>query len=290
MDNKILELIKYGDAALKEAGIEKGKLEAEMLLCHVVNKTRIQLYIDLSGFIAQEKIDQYKSLIKERMRRKPLQYILGTAAFYGLEFMVNESVLIPRPETETLVELALEHINNRFERMLSVLDIGTGSGNIAVSIAKNSNIVEVFAMDNNEKSLEVAKHNAEENGVKGKIQFMNRSIYDDYEELKTTIDGYIDVIVSNPPYIADDQVEKLMPEISQYEPHYALAAGADGLEFIKKIILVANGLLKYNGVLIVEIGDDQKRDVEAFASRYFSIEFANDLNGVPRFLIAEKRG
>jgi release factor glutamine methyltransferase len=288
MKNKVLDLIRYGDLTLKEAGIENSKFEAEIFLGIVIRKSRLQLYIKNENIIPQEKVDVYKNMIKERSRRKPLQYILGYTDFYGLRFKVDESVLIPRPETEQLVEIALDHINDQFDKTMKILDIGTGSGNIAISIAKNSNIVELYAMDNNENALAIAKENAENNGVMNKIHFFKRSIFDDYNELKQST-NYVDVIVSNPPYIPNDKINDLMPEISKFEPRDALAAGEDGLDFIKKIIRIANGLLLYNGILIMEIGEEQKREAEKFASRYFSSEVINDMNNKPRILIAEKR-
>ena len=252
MENKILSLIHYGEKILKDAGISTAKYEAEVLLAHVLKRSRLKLYLDVTGFVPQEKEDYYKQLVKERAERKPLQYILGYADFYGL------------------------------------LDVGTGSGNIAISIAKNSSLVEIYAMDNNEKALELARHNAEENGVLERIHFFKMSIFDEYEKLKQTT-GHVDIITSNPPYIPSNEIDNLMPEIKNYEPRYALDGGEDGLQFIRKIILIANGLLSYNGVLIMEIGDNQKENVQHFAKKYFSIDFKNDLNGKPRILIAEKR-
>ena len=288
MENKILSLIHYGQAKLQEAGIVSAKYEAEILLSHVLKKTRLKLYTDISGFIPQEKEEQYKVLLMERSKRKPLQYILGYADFYGFRFKVNENVLIPRPETEILVEAVIDHIVNCFDKKLSILDIGTGSGNIPISIAKSSSMVQIFAMDKSEKALEIAKENAKENGLEERIEFIQMSIYDDYAKLKEKV-GHVDIITSNPPYIPTDEINQLMPEISQYEPKSALDGGADGLEIIKKIILVANGLLKYNGTIFMEIGDGQKEAVQSFAKRYFSIDFKNDLSDKPRVLIGERR-
>ncbi|MCD6579230.1 peptide chain release factor N(5)-glutamine methyltransferase [bacterium] len=288
MENKILSLIHYGEAKLSEAGITSAKYEAEILLSYVLKKTRLKLYTDIKGFIPQEKEEEYKQLLGERSKRKPLQYILGSSDFYGFKFKVNENVLIPRPETEVLVEGVIDRIVNCFEKKISVLDIGTGSGNIPISIAKSSSMVDIYAMDNSAEALEIAKYNARENGLEGRIKFIQMSIYDDYAKLKEKV-GHVDIITSNPPYIPTEQIKDLMPEISEYEPRAALDGGEDGLEIIKKILLVANGLLRYNGALFLEIWDGQKETVQSFAKKYFSIDFNNDLSGTPRVLIAEKR-
>lgn len=288
MENKILSLVHYGEAKLKEAGIVSAKYEAEILMSHVLKKSRLRLYMDIKGFIPQEKEDQYKQLLSMRAKRKPLQYILGYADFYNFRFKVNENVLIPRPETEVLVESVIEHIVRCFDKKISILDIGTGSGNIPISIAKSSSMVTIYAMDKSEEALEIAEYNAKENGLEGRIKFIQMSIYDDYAKLKDIV-GHVDIITSNPPYIPTDEIKNLMPEIAEYEPKSALDGGSDGLEIIKKIILVANGLLRYNGSLFLEIGDGQKEGVQSFAKKYFSIDFKNDLGGTPRVLIAEKR-
>ncbi len=288
MENKIQEMVKFGEMTLSEAGIENAKAESEMLLGHVLQKSKLKMYMDFNMIIPSEKKEIYKGLLRERAKRRPLQYILQQTDFHGLEFKVTEAVLVPRPETEELVELALNYIGSRFDKELKILDVGTGCGNIAVSIAKNSNICKVFAMDNSEEAIAVAKENAENNGVAERINFLSRSIFDDYAELKN-ITGIIDVILSNPPYIPTDEIKNLMPEISQYEPFNALNGGADGLDHIKQILRVGNGLLEYKGTMIIEIGEGQDKMLKDYAAKYFSVDFQNDLAGKTRFLIAEKR-
>jgi release factor glutamine methyltransferase len=203
-----------------------------------------------------EEINIYREYISRRGKFEPLQYITGSVEFFGLEFKVNRSVLIPRPETEILVETVINSLEK--EENIDILDIGTGSGNIAVSIAKNLPNAKISAIDNSSEALRVAEENAKLNSVEDRIHFMNDSILNGviYSAKK------YDIIVSNPPYISVDEFQNLQPELKVYEPRTALTDEGDGFSFFRIISSKTKHVLKKQGKLFFEIGKDQYKQVE----------------------------
>ena len=217
----------------------------------------------------------------------PLQYIIGKEKFFGLDFMVNEHVLIPRPETEVLVETTLELINAIPNTLYSILDLGTGSGNIAISLTKNAHDCKIVASDISEKALEVARLNARLNGGSDNISFIKSDLFDD-------INGEFDCIVSNPPYIAQYELETLQKEVLK-EPLLSLDGGADGLDFYRRIFLEAPRYLKPGGYCVVEIGFGQLQGIRNIIEQtgrsnlaFFKIlTVKRDQYGIDRVIVAQ---
>ena len=271
---------------LEAKGVESPLLNAELLLSHTLGKRRIDLYLEYNRSISTSETILYKSLLKERGRRKPLQYILGETEFMGLALRVDQTVLIPRPETEQMVETALKILEDKDKNVLNILDVGTGSGNIAIALASNLRSVSITAFDVNEKAIELAVANAEKNGVGGKIKFLVHDLIS-----SGLPDGEFDMIISNPPYVSLDSFESLPPEVREWEPEAALTDYSDGLDFIKKIISLSSGSLKTDGTLLMEIGGDhQKEQVIELMKKagYSKLNVGEDYNSHARFVSAMK--
>jgi len=239
------------------------------------------------------------SVLKRRIKAEPIQYILGKTEFMGLEFKVTADVFIPRPETEILVETTIAIVQSSEFRVQRILDIGTGSGCIAISLAKFIKNAEVTAIDISNEALKIAKQNAFLNNVK--VNFLTSNLFSNYE-LPTTpaikiggsaknFGGNYELIISNPPYIPTHEIKTLQPEV-KHEPHIALDGGRDGLDFYRRIIDIAVRYLKKGGFVIMEIGFNQKDAIKNIFqnSAYFEIiEFVKDYNNMDRVVIAKKR-
>jgi len=241
---------------LKSAGIETAALDARVLLCHAcgINETEVIAYPE--RIIDSERSARFFELVARRARRIPLAHILGVREFYGLEFFVNDQTLVPRPETELAVELAIncaKGIPHQSEG-LRFLDLGTGTGCILLSILHEVKDSSGIGIDINPKAVDLAKRNALKLALEARATFRCMDWGDDLEET-------FDIIVSNPPYILSGELEGLMPEVSRHEPIRALDGGMDGLDQYRKIIPQAEKLLNRQGVLIMEIGDGQATDV-----------------------------
>jgi len=211
-----------------------------------------------------------------RLRSEPMQYITGQQEFYGLAFEVSPDVLIPRPETEHLVEAVLKHVKPN----ASIIDVGTGSGAIAVALAHALPQAQVTAVDLSPAALQVARRNAQRNAVSDRVTFLQSDL------LVAVEGGDFDAIVSNPPYVADAEV--LEPQVSNYEPHAALYAGPTGLEVYERLVPQAGKLLKPQGWLLLEIGSGQQAAVEALLHDWSALSFVRDLQGIPRVIQAQK--
>ena len=269
---------------LEAKGVESPLLNAELLLSHTLGKRRIDLYLEYDRSISTSETILYKSLLKERGRRKPLQYILGETEFMGLALRVDQTVLIPRPETEQMVETALKILEDKDKNVLNILDVGTGSGNIAIALASNLGSASITAFDVNEKAIELAVANAEKYGVGGKIKFLAHDLIS-----SGLPDGEFDMIISNPPYVSLDSFESLPPEVREWEPEAALTDYSDGLDFIKKIISLSSDSLKAGGTLLMEIGGDhQKEQVTELMKKagYSELNVGEDYNSHARFVSA----
>lgn len=267
-----------GTTVLEQADIENAKGDAWTLLEHLTHITKTKYYLNIHQEIEQELQQQYQSLIQKRASHIPLQYLTGEQEFMGLKFLVNEHVLIPRQDTEVLVELLLERITGNE----NILDMCTGSGCIAISLAKIKGLQNVTAVDISASALEVAKKNAKLQEVP-EIQWVCSNLFE-------KIEGTFDVIVSNPPYIASKELEELMPEVKHYEPLHALDGKEDGLYFYRKITKAAGRYLAIGGILAYEIGYDQAESVGQIMEEmgFCNIEIYPDLAGLDRVVIGKR--
>ncbi|HHW31451.1 MAG TPA: peptide chain release factor N(5)-glutamine methyltransferase [Clostridiaceae bacterium] len=274
----IKDILEKAVIELKNAGVDAPVMEAGALLCYVLKKDKSYIYshrdYNLSDFLTNE----FFELIEQRKKRKPYQYITGQQEFMSLNFMVNPNVLIPRQETEILVETLIQYC--RTKGKVDILDIGTGSGCIAVSLAYYIKECSVTAIDISDEALNVAKFNAITNGVKEKINFL---VCDILQETNLSAGASYDIVVSNPPYIVTDEIPKLQKEVREYEPRIALDGGEDGLLFYRKITEKASEVLKPGGLLAFEIGYNQGKDVSKIMEVKFSdIKVIKDLSGNDR--------
>ena len=252
----VLESIKLSTDYLEKKGIESPRTNAELLLANILICKRLDLYLKFDQPLKENEIILYREFIRRRGKFEPLQYITGSVEFFGIEFKVNNSVLIPRPETEILVETIINSAGK--EENIDILDIGTGSGNIAVSIAMNLPNSKISAMDNSIDALEVAKENAKLNSVENRIDFMNESILNGFNYPAKKYD----IIVSNPPYISAEEFRVVQPELKVFEPRAALTDEGDGLTFFRIISSKTKTILKEKGKLFFEVGKDQSKLVE----------------------------
>jgi release factor glutamine methyltransferase len=250
---------------LEAAGVDTPRLDAELMLAAVLGVDRAALHADPQEGLDMEAALSFDDMVRRRVRREPVAYILKRAYFRQLELAVDHRVLIPRPETEMLVELA--------DNGQRVLDVGTGSGAIALAIAHERQGVRVTGIDNSPDAIDLARENAGLNGLD--VEFMIADLI---------VGGPYDLIVSNPPYVRDSELAGLAPEISLYEPREALLAGPDGLDVIRDLVPAAAGALVRGGMLAVEVGQGQSRAVEALFERagLRAVETDRDLAGIPR--------
>ena len=277
------QVLAAGQEQLKEAGIAEYSLDAWYLFEHVFGISRMQYFMCASQKAEAEScaFEKFEEGIARRAQREPLQHILGTQEFMGLEFFVNRHTLIPRQDTETLVELVL---GNHKEREISLLDMCTGSGCIAVSLAKLGGYAHVEAADISEEALKVAKKNAETLlGEEGKIRFRHSDMFSAFNETEDKFD----IIVSNPPYIPSDVIEELEPEVRDFEPRSALDGTADGLFFYELLARECGRFLKENGAVYFEIGHDQGEAVENLlkANGFIDTKVIKDLAGNDRVVL-----
>lgn len=280
---KIFEAIKEAINILKDT--ETPQLDAEVLLCFLLQRERIYLYLNRMEELDVDIVDNFFKLVDRRKMGEPVQYITGHQEFMSLDFYVKPGVLIPRGDTEILVEEVLKRIDS-FKNPV-VADVGCGSGAISVSIAKYKDDAIVYALDIMPIPLEITKINAEKNGVYERVKVLQSDKLSALEE-KTE---EIDVIVSNPPYIREDVIKTLMTEVRDFEPHTALSGGVDGLYFYREITKQAARLLKQGGLLAYEIGHDQRIDVTRILveNGFEKIEFFKDYAGHDRVVLGWKK-
>jgi release factor glutamine methyltransferase len=275
----VYSLLKRAGTFLKSKGISKPESDAEVLLSFVLQTKRSKLPLMRSQKLTDTQVSRYKKYILRRSKREPAAYITGIAGFMGFEFKVNKNVLIPRPETEILVETVLKLAT--IENKNSVLDLCTGSGCIAVSLAKLGKFKDVTASDVSGSALKIAKENARINNVLD-VNFVKSNVFDG-------INGKnFDIIVSNPPYVSYEEYDALEPEL-KYEPGTALTAEDDGLFFYKKIAGKAGKYLKDNGFILIELNAYKAGEIKQIFSTdgYKNIEIIKDYAGLPRILKAE---
>lgn len=279
----VLEVIKLSTEYLQKKGVESPRANAEILLAEILKCKRLELYLSFDKPLADLEVQNYREAIRKRGLRIPLQYIVGNVEFYGLNLIVNENVLIPRPETELLVEKIINDLDKLSN--IKILDIGVGSGNISLSILKNIPNANVVAIDISEKALEVAKQNAELNSVDSNIEF---KLFDIMNEDIKKLDKF-DLIVSNPPYVSAMDYETLEPELKIYEPKIALTDNSDGISFYKHIIGVSSLLLNNPGKIYFEVGISQSKQVQKyFEDKMFDkVSITKDYAGIDRIICGE---
>jgi len=281
----VLEILNWTANYLTEKGFENGRLNAEILLAHVLNCNRVRLYLNFDRPLDMKELAGFKDLLKKRLNHEPLQYISGKTEFMSLPFTVGPGVLIPRPETEILVEKTIEYCQSMNSEIntITLLDAGTGSGNIAVALAKNISDCRIYAVDISGSALTIAQENARLNGIEEKIEFAQINALDPWQaEYK----NYFDVIVSNPPYVSLSEYSLLPEEIKNFEPQKSLLAGKDGLDFYLQIMHILEYLLKDQGKVFFEIGEKQAerlRDIYSKAG-FKNIKIHKDLAGKDRVL------
>jgi len=285
-------IVNWASNILREHGVDSPRLDAEIILAYLMGCKRIDLYTHPAKDISESVAVSYKKAIQRRAQRVPLQYITNHAEFMSLDFYVDERVLIPRPETELLVEAVIKksQILSK-EREIVIVDIGVGSGNIAITLATKISNARIFAVDISSDALIVAKINAERHHVLDKITFLCGDIFKPLEGYG--IESKIHFIVSNPPYVAIDEFENLQEEVRNYEPYGALVSGQDGLQMFKRIIAGANIWLKPGGLIVCEVGEKQIRTVACLledAGCFKKTEFIEDYQHIYRIIVAQMGG
>jgi release factor glutamine methyltransferase len=277
----LADAVAYGVKQLEKVGNRTPRRDAEQLLLHITKLSRTDLLIRGDHPLSNHQLLQFEQLLTRRKQSEPIQYILGEREFYGLRFTVTPDVLIPRPETEHLVEAALERIP--IDQPFQVADIGTGSGAIAIAIAVARPLASLTAIDLSPAALEIAKENAAHHKVADRIRFRQSDLLEGVGEES------FDMIVSNPPYIADADRESLDPEVRKYEPPSALFAGPTGLEIYERLIPQAAKSLHSSGWLLLEIGAGQQLQLQQLLIDWNQVSFLADLQGIPRVAVAQRR-
>jgi release factor glutamine methyltransferase len=255
--------------------------DAVLLLRHLLGLSRAALIAHPDRPLTREEQAELQTLVTRRLSFEPMQYILGSQEFYGLNLRVTPAVLIPRPETETLVEAVLARLPPGLD--LRIADVGAGSGAIALALAQHLPQAQVLALDLSAEALHVAEENARYHGLADAIRFVRSDLLGALADATP-----FDAIVSNPPYIADADAQTLHPQVVDHEPHLALFAGPTGFEIYRRLIPQAYALLKPGGLLALEIGFDQQPQIAALLEGWEQIEFVPDLQHIPRVAIARK--
>lgn len=280
-EKTIGELLEIGYKILKEANIDTYKLDAQLLLGMIIAKDKIYLITNRDKTISNKDENEYLRLIEKRKNKMPIKYILGEVEFMGLDLEVEEGVLIPRGDTEILVEEVLKSINE--DEKLEICDLCCGSGAIGIALAKLRNNINVDEIDNYKVPEKITKRNIAKHSLEDRVRFIKSDLLKEVIKLNKKYD----VIVSNPPYIRAEEIDNLMDDVKLYEPHTALDGGVDGLVFYREIIKQSKLVLKDSGILAFEIGHDQGEDVKNLmeSSGFLDVKLVKDLAGLDRVLI-----
>jgi len=284
----VLELIQRTSEFLKRKQVDSPRLQAELLLAHVLKLPRMQLYLNFEKSLTPTQLDQFRDFVRRRGLREPLQHIIGSVCFCGVKIAVNPHVLVPRPETELLAERGWQYLQNCAEQKpdpLTALDYGTGSGCLAIILAAKCPQAQVHALDISEEALEMARQNAAQNNVADRIHFWSG---DGAAALPSGINFHL--IICNPPYIPTGQIESLQPEVRDYDPRSALDGGLDGLDYYRRLACEMKERLQTDGRIMLELGDGQAKLVwQVFeAQKWIVEEIAEDYTQRPRIMIARK--
>ena len=280
----VMDLIRWGTVYFKAKEIDSPRLTIELMLCAVLDVSRISLYTQFERPLIHEELRRLRSFVERRVNHEPLQYILGTAFFFGLKLKVDRRALIPRPETEILVDRAIRWCKAGGSADVECLDVGTGSGCIAIAIAHHITTTQWLCIDDDQGALELAATNAEIHGMGSRIQFQMMNFR---EEIP---DRIFDLITMNPPYIPPSDIAHLDEEVKMFEPLRALTDDSDGLHFYRRMADVAGNLLSQRGIIMVEVGYNQSASVvELFEDSGFSTSVVKDLSGIQRVVCIERR-
>ncbi len=279
------EALKQAIGDLRAANVPSPVLAAELLLMHAVGQSRAWLYAHAADPLDPSVVERYRELIRQRASGVPTQHLTGHQEFWGLDFQVTPDVLIPRPETEHVIEVALARLGQHRSRgPLRIADVGTGSGCLAIALARELPEARIYATDISRAALSVARRNAARHGLAGRILFLESHL------LAAFPPRSLDVVVSNPPYVARKDAESLPREVREHEPHIALFAGEEGMAVYPSLIAEAAELMVPGGVLVLELGYDMSERVEALldSSDWREIRITSDLAGIPRVLSADR--
>lgn len=279
----VLESINLSTEYLKNKGIESPRINAELILAHILKLKRLELYLSFDRPLKEEEIVLYRQFLKRRSEFEPLQYILGTVNFFGLDLKISPSVLIPRPETELLTEEIINEFKDK--EFIKILDVGTGSGNIAITLAKFIPNSIIIATDISRGAIDIATENAKSNGVSDKINFIINDIFSP-ENLP---ENNFDIVVSNPPYITTEDFKNLNKELKDYEPKAALTDSSNGLSFYDIISSKCNIYLKKGGKLFFELGHGHSENVQNIMKKnhFFNISVKKDFQNIDRIIRGE---
>jgi len=281
----IAETIKRASEYLRSASVPNDLLDAQTLLAEALGRDRTYLIINYNKILSDQELTGYRALIERRASGEPLQYITGHQEFFGLEFEVTPDVLIPRPETEILIEETIRIVAKSDFSGPAIIDVGTGSGCIAVTLARELVGVRVIATEISTAALEVARRNAARHGMTGRIEFLAANLLAAFAEIP-----FADIIISNPPYVARQDIETLQREVRDWEPRMALTDFADGLTFYRRLLADAPARLKPGGYLLCEMGYTQSGAIAAMIDRsiWSEPQILNDLQGIPRTMVTSK--
>jgi release factor glutamine methyltransferase len=276
----VLEIIKRTTEFLEKRGVESARLNAELIIGHALALKRMQLYLQFERPLSETELEKIRPLVKRRGNREPVQYILGETDFSGLKLKVDRRALIPRPETEYLLELLGPRLH---EAPASILDLGTGSGALALALAKIYPSAVVTAVDRSVDALALARENAMANGLDQRVRFLES---DWFSVLRA--DEQFSLIVANPPYLSDEETAEAPPEVKEFEPAMALSAGREGTADLEKIVSQARSHLSSGGMLVCETGISQRDFLVELATKtgYAKTEALPDLTGRDRYLLA----
>ncbi len=281
----VLESLELSSKFLDNKGVESARMNAELLLAHILECKRLDLYLRFNQPLNKNETDIYRNYITRRGNFEPYQYIIGDAEFYGLKFIVDKNVLIPRPETEILVETILEKYPKDEE--LKILDIGTGSGNIPITLAVNLPESKVISIDISAEAIKVAEQNRELHDLKSRVGFIKSDILtENLEKYNNTFN----IIVSNPPYVKKEEFGTLQKEIVDFEPDIAVTDFEDGLKFYKEISRKSHLLLREKGILFFEVGQGQAEEVKSIMEKngFTNVEIQKDLSDIERVVLGVK--
>ena len=285
MTNSIGEAIHEGARTLAESGVPEARREASSLLEHIIDRDRTFILGHPEQLLTPQHFERFQELILRRSAGEPLQYITRHQSFFGLDFEVAKGVLIPRPETELMVETALELLKTSSAQS-TICDVGTGSGCIAITILHKQPDAYGVAIDISDTALEVAHRNAERHRVSQRLEFVKSDCFSDLSPSRSSFD----LIVSNPPYVADAEISGLQREVRDHEPVEALAGGPDGLAVVRRLLIESGAFLRVGGHLLIEIGFNQAENVEKMIdSRAWKLVVIQaDLQGIPRIVVLQK--
>lgn len=277
---KLLEILEETTRFFDSRDMENGRLQAELLLAAILDIKRLDLYLQFERPLLADEVDLYRDYVRQRLQRVPVQYIVGVAAFRNLELSVTPDVLIPRPETEILVDVALQYLPDGGR----VLDLCCGSGAIALSLAQEAATAQVVAADISEAALKVAKANGVSHELQERVEWFCGDFFAPLAGAAP-----FDIVVCNPPYVRHGDLACLEPEVQDHEPHLALDGGEDGLDCYRRIVQEAPGFIRPGGYLLMEVGEGQSTAVEALLAQVASfseVQTKPDLNEVPRVVVA----